>query len=96
MSYPIYESSNSVHPTSIIGEDVFIGKNNYIGPFCIIEDNVIIGDNNRIESNSVIGSLPEHKEYFKTGTSFGVRIGNNNTVREFTTINAGTIQNTII
>lgn len=89
-------SSNYIHPTSIIDDGVFIGTNNYIGPYCIIRSNVIIGNNNRIESHSIIGSLPENKESFIVGTSWGVIIGDNNTIREFTTINAGVNINTRI
>ena len=92
----IHDSSNFIHPTAIVDDDVNMGLNNYIGPFCIIRNNVMIGSNNRFESHCCIGSLPEHKDYFNTGTSFGVRIGDENTFREFITINAGTIQNTLI
>lgn len=91
-----YDKSNFIHPTAIIGDDVEMGRNNYIGPYCVIYSNCDIGDNNRFESHCVINSLPEHKDNFIVGTSFGTRIGNNNTIREFTTINAGTKQNTII
>lgn len=91
---PIY--GNYIHPTAIIGDYVEIGKYNYIGPYCIIRDNTIIGDGNRFESHCVVNSIPEHKSYFISGTSFGTVIGNNNTIREFTTINAGTEQDTVI
>jgi UDP-N-acetylglucosamine acyltransferase len=87
---------NTIHPTAIIEDGVEIGEGNYIGPYCIIYNGTVIGDNNRFESHCVIGSLPEHKEYFNGGSSFGVKIGNNNTIREFTTINAGCTQNTIM
>jgi len=88
--------NNYIHPTAIIGDYVQIGKDNYIGPYCVIYNNTIIGDGNRFEAHSVIGSIPEHKDYFISGTSYGVHIGNNNTIREFTTINSGTVQDTII
>lgn len=52
-------NGNYIHPTAIIGDNVKLGKNNYIGPYCIIGfpaehrkhwhecGEVIIGDNNR-------------------------------------------------
>lgn len=52
---------NHIHPTAIIGDNVTLGKNNYIGAYCIIgapaenkslwgktPDKVTIGDNNII------------------------------------------------
>lgn len=91
-----YHHTNFIHHTAIIGEDVILGESNYIGPYCIINSNCDIGNNNRFESHCVVNSLPEHKDSFLLGTSFGTRIGNGNTIREFTTINAGTKQYTTI
>jgi UDP-N-acetylglucosamine acyltransferase len=87
---------NSIHPTSIIEDDVIIGEGNYIGPFCVIKNGTVIGDNNRFESHCVVGTNAESHEYFIDGSDFGVVIGNNNIIREFTTINAGTAQHTFI
>ena len=77
---------NFIHPTAIIGNKVIIGKGNYIGPYCIIYDGVKIGDNNRFESNVIIGSNAEHRDYFRKGSNFSTKIGNNNIFREFVTI----------
>jgi len=87
--------NNLIHPTAIIGENVTLGENNYIGPYCYITGDTIIGDNNRFEAYCSIGTPPEHRDYF-TNSAFNVIIGNNNIVREFVTINAGTIRNTIL
>jgi UDP-N-acetylglucosamine acyltransferase len=87
--------NNLIHPTAIIGENVTLGENNYIGPYCYITGDTIIGDNNRFEAYCSIGTSPEHRDYF-TNSAFNVIIGNNNIVREFVTINAGTIRNTIL
>lgn len=51
--------TNYIHPTAMIGDNVRLGKNNYIGPYCVIgypaehkgkwskeHGPVIIGDNN--------------------------------------------------
>ncbi len=83
------EDSNIIHETALIDKSVKLGKNNYIGPFCIIAGDVTIGDNNRFESHVCIGSLPEHKEAFSSDKNLGVIIQNNNTFREFVTVNGG-------
>ena len=91
---------------SIISKKAQIGKNVSIGPYCIIEDNVIIGDNTKIDSHTiikeyteigkncnifshcVIGEIPQDKKY--DGEKSHLIIGNNNTIREFCTLNRGT------
>lgn len=45
----------SVHPTSIIGPNVKLGKNVQIGPFCVIAGDVTIGDGSRLISHVVLG-----------------------------------------
>ncbi|MAR15234.1 MAG: acyl-[acyl-carrier-protein]--UDP-N-acetylglucosamine O-acyltransferase [Candidatus Marinimicrobia bacterium] len=91
---------------SVISKKAQIGKNVSIGPYCIIEDNVIIGDNTIIDSHTiikeytevgencnifshcVIGGVPQDKKY--SGEKSKLVIGNNNTIREFCTLNRGT------
>jgi len=89
------QNSNYIHPTAIIDPGVIVGKNNYIGPYCYITGNTIIGDNNRFEAYCSIGTPAEHRDHF-TKSTFSVIIGNNCTIREFVTINSGTIRNTIL
>jgi len=80
--------NNFIHPTSTIDPTVILGKNNYIGPYCYITGNTVIGNNNRFEGYCSIGTPAESRKYF---THYGeVHIGNNNTIREYVTINAGT------
>jgi UDP-N-acetylglucosamine acyltransferase len=86
---------NSIHTTAIIGKNVILGNENYIGPYCYIAENTVIGDNNRFEAYCSIGTPPEHRDHF-TNSPFNVIIGNNNTIREFVTINAGTVRNTVL
>lgn len=86
---------NFIHETSIIGDKVIIGQNNYVGPYCIITGNTIIGDNNRFECHCVVGTNAEHPKYFLN--DYGeLEIGNNNIFREFSSINIGTTKKTII
>lgn len=88
--------SNKIHETAIIEDGVIIGENNSIGPFCLIKKGVIIGDNNEFEGYCSIGTTAEHKNYFKKDVINSVVIGNDNTFREFVTINGGTENNTLI
>lgn len=87
---------NFIHETANVGDSVKLGKNNYIGAFCNIVGNTIIGDNNRFEGYCSIGTFPEHRTYYEKQVSTKVVIGSNNVFREFVTINAGTIQDTIV
>ena len=91
---------------SVISKKAQIGKNVSIGAYSIIEDNVIIGDNTIIDSHTiikeytevgkncnifshcVIGGVPQDKKY--NGEKSKLVIGNNNTIREFCTLNRGT------
>ncbi len=86
------DESNLIHPLAYIGDNVEMGKNNYIGAFCTI-DNCIIGDDNHFEGYCSIGSPPEHK---KANSNYGALIGNANTFREFVTINGGVEQKTMV
>ena len=79
----------SVGPYSIVGKDVTIGEGTWIGPHVTIEGRVTIGRNNKIHQFSAIGGPPQDKKYAGEDTS--VEIGNGNTIREYVTINRGTI-----
>jgi UDP-N-acetylglucosamine acyltransferase len=86
---------NFIHVTAIIGENVTLGDENYIGPYCYIAENTVVGNNNRFEAYCSIGTPPEHRDHF-TDSPFNVIIGDNNIIREFVTINAGTVRNTVL
>jgi UDP-N-acetylglucosamine acyltransferase len=95
-----------IHPSAIIGKDAIIGKNVKIGPFAVVVGHVTIGDgtvidagaqildytdigkNCHIFSYAVVGSISQDLKY-KDCRSY-VKIGDNNTIREFVTINRGT------
>jgi len=73
---------------AIIRESVSIGDNSYVGPYVVMEGHTSVGKNCRIFSHAVIGSIPQDLKY-KGVTSF-VKIGDDNIIREFVTINPGT------
>lgn len=76
----------NIHPSSYISPYAEVGEGTTFGPFCYVGDKVKIGDNNTFAAHTVIG-MPA--EYRNTDSEFGVIIGNNNTFREFFTVNCG-------
>lgn len=82
--------SNFIHPTAIVHENAKLGESNYIGPYCLIGPNVTIGSGNRFEAYVSIGTPGEHRDYFHKEPG-PVSIGSNNVIREFVTINGGTV-----
>ena len=83
--------SVSVGPYSIIGDKVTIDENVTVGSHCHIEGNTTIGKNCQIFSGAVVGSAPQDKKYSSEDDVF-LLIGENNIIREYVTINAGTIE----
>ena len=80
----------SIGPFSIIDENVSIGKGTVIGNNVTITGRSTIGNNNKIFHSCSIGEAPQDKKYNDEDTK--LIIGNNNTIREFCTINRGTAQ----
>jgi len=79
-----------VGPWVVIGEHVEIDEGSWIGPHTVINGPTRIGKNNKIFQFASIGEAPQDKKY--DGEDTILEIGDGNTIREFTTINRGTIQ----
>ncbi|HWX23191.1 MAG TPA: acyl-ACP--UDP-N-acetylglucosamine O-acyltransferase [Candidatus Binatia bacterium] len=95
-----------IHPTAIIHPHAQIGQNCDIGPYCVIGENVVLGERCRLHSHVVIDGhtrLGHGNEIFpfatiglKTqdlkwkGGATRTQIGDNNTFREYVTINSAT------
>ena len=95
-----------IHNSSVIDKKAKIGKNVKVGPFCYIGPHVQISDgvelisNVHIEGNTKIeigtkifpfasiGTQPQDLKY--KGEANILEIGENNTIREYVTINPGT------
>lgn len=95
-----------IHPTAIIDPGAIIGDETKIGPYCVIREGVkigrgcilhdhvsiagaaIIGDQNIFHPHSVIGGQSQDLKY--SGEPTYLEIGNQNTFREFVTVNRGT------
>ncbi|MBN2163993.1 MAG: acyl-ACP--UDP-N-acetylglucosamine O-acyltransferase [Pontiellaceae bacterium] len=96
----------AIHPTAIIADGAQIADDAIIGPYCtvssqavigsgtelishvVIEGNTVVGANNRISPFAVLGGRTQDLKF--KGGSPGVKVGDNNTIREYVTINAAT------
>ena len=96
-----------IHKTAIIDSTAQLADDVKVGAYCIIEGNVTIGSgteikshvtigkhteigkNNRIFQFASIGEEPQDKKY--KGEETRTIIGDNNTIREYVTINRGTV-----
>jgi UDP-N-acetylglucosamine acyltransferase len=79
----------SVGAYSLIGPQVEVGEGTAIGPHVVIEGRTRLGRNNRVSQFASIGGPPQDKKY--AGEDTAVDIGDGNTIREYVTINRGTI-----
>jgi UDP-N-acetylglucosamine acyltransferase len=78
-----------IEPFVTINKDVIIGEGTWIGSNATIMPGVRIGKNCRIFPGAVIGAEPQDLKF--KGEYSIVEIGNNTTIREFVTINRGTV-----
>jgi UDP-N-acetylglucosamine acyltransferase len=79
-----------VGPYSLIGAHVEIGAGTTIAAHVVIEGHTRIGRDNRIFPFASLGGEPQDKKY--RGEPTTLTIGERNTIREYTTINTGTVQ----
>jgi UDP-N-acetylglucosamine acyltransferase len=75
---------------AIIGADVSIDSGTSVGAHTIIEGPTSIGKHNRIYQFASLGAAPQDKKY--AGEPTRLEIGDRNTIREFCTLNRGTVQ----
>ena len=96
-----------IHQTAIISPKAELGNNVTVGPYAIIEEDVTVGDgcqigssvllapgavlgkNVRIFHSAVIGTVPQDLKF--EGEKTKAVIGDNTTLREFVTVNRGTV-----
>ncbi len=82
------DSSVEVGPYAVIGDRVTIGAGTTIGPHAVIDGWTEIGCNNRIFQFASVGAVPQDLKFH--GEESWLRIGDNNTIREFVTMHRGT------
>ena len=95
-----------IHKTAIIDSKAKISENIHIGPYCVIGPNVEINENTEIQShvnisgNTKIGkgnkiypfvSINDPQDLKYNGEPTDLVIGDNNKIREYVTINPGTV-----
>ena len=95
----IVDAGARLHPTvevgpyTVIGAGVEIGENSWIGPHVVLCGPMKIGRDNRIFQFSSIGEISQDKTArYDDATS--VEIGDGNTIREYVTIQRGTLKDT--
>ncbi len=79
-----------VGPYSVIGAGVAILENCRIGSHCVIDGHTTIGKNCQIFTGAIIGSAPQDKK-FNENDDVELVIGENNMIREYVTMNPGTV-----
>lgn len=82
--------SVTVGPYAIIGPNVSIDAGTSVGAHCILDGHTRIGRDNVFYRFSSIGGIPQDKKYAHEPTR--LEIGDRNMVREYVTINTGTVQ----
>jgi UDP-N-acetylglucosamine acyltransferase len=75
---------------SIVGRDVTIGAGTRIGPHVVVTGRTTIGARNRVFQFASVGEIPQDRKY--GGEPTATVIGDDNVIREFVTIHAGTAQ----
>jgi UDP-N-acetylglucosamine acyltransferase len=81
--------SVEVGPFAVIGEHVAIGRNTSVGAHSVIEGWTRIGEENRIFPLASVGGVPQDLKY--KGEKTWLILGDRNIVREFATIQPGTV-----
>jgi len=102
----VKSESVEIHPTALVHPEAQLGPGVRVGPYSIIERGVTVGEgtrigarvnieghttlgkNNEIFTGAVVGSITQDKKY-QGGKSY-LKIGDNNKIREYVTLNPGT------
>ncbi len=79
-----------VGPFAVIGPGVVIGDRTEIGAHAQIQGPTILGSENRIYPSVCIGMDPQDLKF--AGEPVRLRIGDRNTIREFSTFHRGTVK----
>ncbi|HEX4210315.1 MAG TPA: acyl-ACP--UDP-N-acetylglucosamine O-acyltransferase [Candidatus Binataceae bacterium] len=82
------DSTVQIGAGAVIGPEVSIGAGTTIGPYAVIEGPTVVGARNQIFQFASIGAAPQDLKY--RGEPSRLVIGDNNRIREFTTIHRGT------
>jgi UDP-N-acetylglucosamine acyltransferase len=100
--------ASQIHPTAVVDPTAELGEDVIVGPYVVINAHVRIGDRTKIgpqvvagafttigEDNSIHGQASlggDPQDFSYRGEETRLEIGDRNTVREFVTINRGTVK----
>jgi UDP-N-acetylglucosamine acyltransferase len=84
------DPSCEIGPFAWIGPQVRMGPGCTVGPHGVVTGRTTLGARNRVFSHAVIGGIPQDLKY--RGEPTETVAGDDNTFREYVTINAGTVQ----
>lgn len=97
---------NHIHPTAIVEDGVELGDENVIGPFAVLLAPLRLGSRNWIGPHVVLGTPAEIRgiDHGGAGTGratpgsvgTGVTIGDDNVLREYTTVHQGHYARTVL
>jgi UDP-N-acetylglucosamine acyltransferase len=79
-----------VGPFSIVGPHVRVGAGTVIGPHVVVTGRTTLGARNRIFQFASVGEVPQDRKYGGEPTT--TVIGDDNVIREYVSIHAGTAQ----
>jgi UDP-N-acetylglucosamine acyltransferase len=83
-------SGVEIGPYSIIGPEVAIGEATVVGAHVVIAPRTTLGRGNRVFQFASVGEIPQDRKY--DGRPTRTVIGDDNVIREYVTIHAGTAQ----
>ncbi len=100
--------ANQIHPTAVVDPTAELGQDVVVGPYVVINAHVKVGDRTKIgpqvvlgaftsigEDNSIHGQASlggDPQDFSYHGEDTRLVIGDRNTIREFVTINRGTVK----
>ena len=79
-----------IGPSASLGPHVKIGARTSIGPLVVVDGHTEIGEDNVIVGQASLGGAPQDLSY--EGEPTLLEIGDRNTIREFVSINRGTVK----
>ena len=79
-----------IGPYTVVGAGVRVGDRTRIGPQVVIDGRTRIGEDNLVVSQANLGGPPQDLSY--RGEQTRLEIGDRNVIREFVTINRGTVK----
>ncbi|HYC51970.1 MAG TPA: acyl-ACP--UDP-N-acetylglucosamine O-acyltransferase [Gemmatimonadaceae bacterium] len=79
-----------IGPFAVVGDGCVIAEGCTVGPHAVLERNVLLSRNVKIGVGSVLGGDPQDLKF--KGEETTVEIGEGSTIREYSTINRGTVQ----